>query len=177
MSKFLLFVFLFLSLCDSADAQKVGVKTNALYWATTTINGGVEIGLGQKTTLDLEGAYNPWNFKDGKKIHFWLAQPELRYWLCERFEGHFFGIHAHGGQFYAAFDQKRYDGNFVGAGLSYGYNWILSPHWNFELTAGVGYTYAWYEESPWLPCIKCLKDKEKHMFGPTKLGITFTYIF
>lgn len=34
-------------------AQKVAVKTNVLYWATTTPNLGVEFGLGKKTSLEL----------------------------------------------------------------------------------------------------------------------------
>lgn len=177
MRSFLLFTLLIISISQTAKAQKVAVKTNALYWLTTTINGGVEFSINSRNTIDLSGAYNPWTFKDGKKLHLWMAQPEFRHWFCEKFEGHFIGIHAHGGQFFAALKDKRYDGNFVGGGFSYGFDWILSPHWNLEATLGLGYTYSWYRQSPWLPCIKCQKDKEKHYVGPTKLGITFTYIF
>ena len=50
------------------DAPLIGVKTNALYWLTTTINVGAEIGLGKKTTVDLLGTYNPWSFEDNKKV-------------------------------------------------------------------------------------------------------------
>ena len=50
----------------------LGVKTNTLYWLTTTINIGAEIGLGKNTTIDLLGTYNPWSFGDNKKIkHCW----------------------------------------------------------------------------------------------------------
>lgn len=73
------------------DAPLIGVKTNALYWLTTTINVGAEIGLGKKTTVDLLGTYNPWSFGDNKKVKHWLIQPEFRYWTCERFNGHFWG--------------------------------------------------------------------------------------
>lgn len=159
------------------QAQRIGVKTNTLYWLTGTINGGLELALGRRTSLDLTAAYNPWTFKENKKMHFWAAQPELRYWLCERFEGHFFGIHAHGGQFYGGFKEKRYDGYFAGGGISYGYDWILSPHWNLEATFGLGYIHAWYKESPRIPCIKCIKDQRRNYFGPTRLGLTFTYLF
>lgn len=65
------------------------IKTNALYWATTTPNLGFEIGLSDKFTLDLSGNYNPWTFSDSKKLKHWLVQPELRFWTCERFNGHF----------------------------------------------------------------------------------------
>ena len=48
-------------LCNTANsyAQKVAVKTNLLYDATTTMNLGLEIGLGKKWSLDLSGNYNP----------------------------------------------------------------------------------------------------------------------
>lgn len=177
MRKILILLFFLTCLSQAASAQKVAVKTNALYWLTTTLNGGVEVALRPRSTLDLSAAYNPWTFSGGEKIHFWLAQPEYRHWFCEKFEGHFVGLHAHGGQFFAAFDDRRYDGNFVGGGLSYGFDWILSPHWNIEATIGVGYAYIWYKEGPWLPCIKCQQNRYKHYIGPTKVGVTFTYIF
>ena len=82
----------------SAHAQKVAVKTNLLYGAgTLTPNLGVEFGLGKRTTLDISGGYNPWNRQgtatDNKKWVHNIVQPEFRYWLCQRFNGHFFGVH------------------------------------------------------------------------------------
>lgn len=160
-----------------AIAQDVAVKTNTLYWATTTLNAAAEFATSDKVTVELMGAYNPWNFKDGKKMHMWAAQPEVKYWFCEKFEGHFVGVHAHGGQFFGGFHSKRYDGYFAGAGLSYGYDWILSPHWNLEAEIGLGYAYLWYKESPRIDCRKCEVDKHKHYIGPTRVAITFSYIF
>lgn len=166
-----------LTAVGKAYAQDIAVKTNTLYWLTTTPNIGIEFALNDRWTLDLSGAYNPWTFKDDKKMRFWLAQPEARYWLCEKFEGHFVGVHAHGGQFYGGFDKKRYDGYLAGGGLVYGYDWILSPHWNLEAAIGIGYAYLWYKESPRIHCIKCEQDKHKHYFGPTKAALTLIYMF
>lgn len=51
------------------------------------------------------GAYNPFPLgKNGygsnnRKMKHWLIQSELRYWLCERFNGHFFGGHLFYGQY------------------------------------------------------------------------------
>ena len=41
-------------------AQKVALKSNLLYDATTTMNLGLEIGLVRKWTLDIPVNYNPW---------------------------------------------------------------------------------------------------------------------
>lgn len=134
--------------CTAAWGQDVALKTNGLFWLTTTPNVGVEVALSPKYTLELAGAYNPWTFKDDKKMRFWLVQPELKYWLCEKFEGHFVGLHLHGAQYYGGFKKKRYDGYLAGGGFTYGYDWILSPHWNLEAAIGIGYARLWYKESP-----------------------------
>lgn len=158
-------------------AQDVAVKTNALYWATTTPNIGVEFAWNNKWTTEIAGAYNPWTFKDDKKMRLWLVQPEARYWFCEAFEGHFLGLHAHVGQYYGGFDKKRYDGYLAGGGLTYGYNWILSSHWNIEAAVGLGYARLWYKESPRIPCEKCFENKRKDYLGVTKAALSVVYIF
>ena len=169
-------VFLF-GVSMVCKSQDVSIKTNALYWLTTTPNIGVEVALSPKLTLDLSGAYNPWTFKDDRKMRFWLAQPELKYWICEKFEGHFVGVHLHGAQYFGGFRCRRYDGYLAGGGLSYGYDWILSPHWNLEAVLGVGYARLWFKESPRIPCIKCYRNRHIDYIGPTKLAISFIYIF
>ena len=90
--KFLLLAALMFTYTNSMYGQdkshympKFAIKTNALYWATTTANLGFEVGLSKKLTLDVSGNYNPWKFSDHKQIKHWLVQPELRYWLLWTF--------------------------------------------------------------------------------------------
>ena len=40
---------------------KFAIKTNALYWATSTPNLGIEVGLAKKLTIDISGNYNPFS--------------------------------------------------------------------------------------------------------------------
>lgn len=130
-----------------ASAQKVALKTNLLYDATATVNAGIEIGLAPRWTLDISGNFNDWTMSHNRKWKHWLVQPEARYWFCERFSGHFIGIHAHGGEYnfgnlkngikflgsdFSKLTDNRYQGWYVGGGLSYGYAWILGKHWNLE---------------------------------------------
>lgn len=81
------FLVLLIVSTGAVHAQNVAVKTNLLYGATTTPNLSVEMALGIKTTLDLQGTYNPFTFHDNKKLRHWSVQPELRFWLCEKFTG------------------------------------------------------------------------------------------
>ena len=69
------------------------VKTNALYWATSSLNAGFETGLTPDISLVIDAGYNPWTFGDNRKFKFWLLQPEVRHWFGCRSEGHFLGVH------------------------------------------------------------------------------------
>lgn len=173
----LILSLLLLTLAPRAAAQDFALKTNALYWAGITPNLGFEVALKPKWTLDVSGVYNPWKWSDDRRLRFWAVQPEVRYWLCEKFEGHFIGLHAHGGQWYGSWGRHRRDGWMAGGGIVYGYDWILSPHWNLEAALGLGYARLWWKESDRLPCIKEKHDKHYNYWGVTKVALSFSYIF
>lgn len=192
------FVLLFLCIGGCLGAQNaesvqaltyptVAVKSNLLYDATATINLGAEFGFGKKTTLEVPFNLNPWTFSDNKKIKHWLVQPELRFWSCEVFNGFFWGIHAHGGQFnvggvklpFGAFptlDDHRYQGYFYGAGLGIGYQWILGKRWNLELGIGAGYTRFEYDKYNCNRCGEKLKEGGRNYIGPDRIALSLIYI-
>lgn len=157
------------------------VKTNALYWATTTPNLGIEFAVGRKHTIDISGNYNPFSFSD-KKFKHWFVQPEYRYWFCDRFYRHFIGIHAHVGEFNVCnikllnTEHYRYQGTFYGAGISYGYHWILGNHWSLETSIGIGYARIDYDKFPCKDCGSRIKEDHKNYFGPTKAALSLIYV-
>ena len=182
-----LLILLFLSCCSAgpAAAQRFGVKTNALHWATAgTLNAGLEAGLGKRTSLELTGDYNPWTLDrdENRKLKFWSVMPEFRYWLCERFNGHFWGLHAFYGEFnmggikMLGMRKYRYEGTLYGAGIAYGHQWILGKRWNLEATIGVGYARIEYDKYEYQTCGPYIKKGTKDYIGPTKIGINFIYI-
>ncbi len=188
---FLFFVMLLLGL--SARGQNVAIKTNLLYDALMNVNIGLEVGLAPKWTLDVSGNLNCWKLSHDRRWKHWLAQPEARYWFCDRFAGHFIGVHALGGQYnvggvkngisflgsdFSKLSDYRYQGWFVGAGIAYGYAWILGRHWNLEAEIGVGYVYTRYDKFNCAGCgRKLLTDRPHHYFGPTKAAINLVYTF
>lgn len=197
--------FLMLSLClGSTDASaqprnNLAVKTNLLYDATTTPNLGLEFGVGRKNTFQIFYGLNPWTFgssKGDRNAKHWLVMPELRWWTCTRFNGHFLGIHAMGGQFNASnidillpgyfFEGEdlaktvrdtRCQGYYAGGGFTYGYQWILGRHWNIEAEIGVGYNHVWYDQYPCYECGAKIATAETNYVGVTKVGLTLLYIF
>lgn len=173
---------------SAVQAQRVGVKTNLLYDATGSVNAGLEIGLAPKWTLDISGNYNAWDFGRERKWRHILVQPEARYWFCERFNGHFIGLHAHWTKFnighvkmpfglWKSTRHHRYEGDLWGGGFSYGYQWLLSRHWNLEAEIGVGYARVNYDKYPCASCGTRLDSGKKNYFGPTKLGLSLVYLF
>ena len=162
---------------SNLQAQHFAVKTNAVYWTTLSPNMGVEFAMSHKMSLDLALAYKPWTIRSGTNIRFWGIQPEWRYWLYETFEGHFFGMHFHGAQYYARHTKQVYDGYLIGVGFTYGYDWILTPRWNLEILIGVGYARLQYKKRPDLPCAKCAINKNQNYAGPTKMALSVAYLF
>lgn len=174
-------------------AQDVALKTNLLYDATATVNLGIEIGLAPKWTLDISGNLNAWTMSHDRTWKHWMAQPEARYWFCDRFAGHFLAIHAHGGQFnvgnldndfdflgsdFSQLSDLRFEGWFVGGGIGYGYAWVLGKHWNIEAELGIGYAYCRFDEYICFDCgKKTAEDKDHHYFGLTKLALNLVYVF
>lgn len=177
----------------AAFAQNVAIKTNLISDAVTSPNLGVEFRMKPKWTFDISGQVNAWNISDRRWRH-WMVMPEARLWICEAFQGSFFALHALGGQYnvgnidplvnsflgsdFYKLKDHRFQGWAVGAGIGYGYDWILSKHWNLEFEIGIGWIYTRYDQ---YPCTVCgtieEKDRPHNYYGPTKLSLAIEYIF
>lgn len=131
-------------------AQMVAVKTNLLYDALLVPSLGAELGVGQRTTVNLMGTFNPFTMGE-RKWKNWSLQPEYRYWLHRAFTGPFVGANALVGGFNInkvrvgnLYDHQR-QGTMLGGGLSLGYHLILSTRFSLELAAGADFLYCTYD--------------------------------
>ena len=166
----------------TAFGQDLSVKTNALYWGTTTPNLAFELGMGPRTTLELAGGYNRFTFSENKKLKHYLVQPAVRHWFCERFAGTFVGLHLHAGEFnvggigpFTTIKNNRYEGWLAGAGVSVGHQWVLGKRWGLEAELGVGYAYIDYDKFGCGACEPLKKSDTYHYFGPTRLNVSLVY--
>lgn len=169
---------------------RFAVKTNVLYAAAAfTPNLAFEFGVGKKSTVEISGSYS-WIGRTAaasdnhrQRVHA-IVRPEYRWWLCERYNGHFFGVHAIYSRYNVSgynvpllFDKEnRYDGHAYGAGAAYGYHWAFAKRWGVEFNIGLGYLYMDYDR---YSCVKCDRDGtpgSKHYFGPTRAGITLVFM-
>lgn len=179
-------VIYLLCLSDSLSAQHVGIKTNLLSDLSTTPNLGMEIGLTPHWSLESSGGYNAWEFSGDRKFKHAFGLVEARYWLCQRFNGHFFGVHMLGGifnvggwdvSFVHELKTSRYEGWTAGVGLAYGYQWMIGRRWNLEASFGIGYVQARYDHYQCQHCGDLIESKVRKGFvTPTKAAVSIIYL-
>lgn len=171
-----------------AQRPTFGIKTNVLYWATTSPNVALEVATGKKWTFKTTLGFNAWDFdatrNDEISLRHWLVQPELRYWFCQAFEGHLIGVHG----IYTQFDMGNipfikgeiqdyiYRGYGYGAGISYGCHFPLAKRWGVELTAGFGFLILDYDKYRCLDCTEYVGSYGRNYVGPTKLAVNFIFM-
>lgn len=188
--KLLTALLLLLAASLPSHGQEVALKSNLLYDATLTLNLGVEKKFAPKWTGDLSANLNAWAI-DNRRWKHWLVQPEIRYWFCQAFAGHFVGAHLLGGQYnwgnlhmpfkflgtdFRKLDDYRYQGWMAGAGIAYGYSWIINRRWNIEAELGFGWVYTRYDEFECRDCGQRIRRNRPHNYvGPTKVAINLIY--
>ena len=184
---FILFLLLLLFRLADLHSQTLAVKNVLLTGALSSPNLSVEVKLSDRFTLEAGFHYNPFPAGGDKRWKHWFVQPELRYWMCQPFGGHFFGAHLMYGV-YNAGDMKlplglfkgvrssRYEGDFLGLGVSYGYHFILSPRWSIETSLGVGFLHIGYERYRCLHCGEQTGGGYKNFIAPTRAAVSLVYL-
>lgn len=173
----------------------VALKTNALYDAITVPNYAIEVPIGKNFSAQFEHYYAWWATKPELKycLQYFTLGGEFRWWFAPQprpetdsrmlrdvLTGHFVGVYA----LYCKTDLQweRLFGMYQchpvwSAGLSYGYSFPVSKHWNMELSATAGYARIPYRH--YIPSDDWLflwKDRENqgvlHYFGPTQVKVS-----
>ncbi len=186
-AKIVLFALLFAvgGICN-AQSQKKIIKTNIPHWVALTPNLGLELAVGRKMSVELSGGINPFKFGENREMKHWIVWPEVRYWPHETFSGHFLGLHGMGGGFrigalsipvkrLEGLKNRRYEGHAFGAGVSYGYRWMLDDRWGFELTLGLGLARIDYDVYTLGANRAKINEGKKLYLGPTKGAISVVY--
>ena len=177
------------TLCTAGlGAQEIAVKTNLLAGALTSPNIGVEVMLSERWSMEAGVHYNPFPAGKDRRWKHWFVQPELRYWTHQSFGGHFFGMHLIYGVYnvgnvklpfgmFKGVRSSRYEGEVMGAGLSYGYRFTFSPRWAVETSIGAGFLHSGYERYRCLHCGERTGSGNKNFVVPTKGAVSLVYVF
>ena len=170
---------------------RLGLKTNLIYGgAALTPNIALEVALAPRWTLEAAYSSNPWNYRakaageTNRKLLHGVARVEGRWWLCERFNGHFVGLHALYSEYNVAGHdipllfarEYRYKGNAWGGGVAWGYDLPIGRSWNVEFTAGVGVYRMRYDRYSCLTCSTDRTPQSKTWVGPSRLGVSLEFL-
>ncbi len=180
----------------------MGFKTNLIGDAIVVPTLGVEVQIGKKMSLDIQGFlsdYNVFNNFDNNTNVYGFS-PELRFWPGggTMRKGQFIGLHARcawytlqwkDGLLYQNGPKDVWEGNYHNAGNStpawsagftYGYSvgFGRKGHWGLEFLIGIGYAkykqnIAQFQDNIW----QLVEHQDNHHFGITRAGINLTYRF
>lgn len=180
--KYTISICLLLCITPTLQAQKIAVKTDALLLAAMTPNVGGELIVGERTSVCLTafGNSKPW----GKDIKMVGVVPELRYWFNGRpLIRQYVGIAALGTHYDITWKEDMYQGDALGAGISFGHVWRLGRRIAIECYASCGAVYfnhKHYNVNDNFEDYEQFEDPHNKVNGikimPTKIGVAFTYI-
>lgn len=173
----LLLIIAVMFLSPRAEAQRLALKTNAIDWFMLSPNLTAEARLSQRLTLQLGVAANPTKISiaDVQLTNF-RVEPELRYWFNRPMARHFIALSATAATFNLRLKERHFNGDAVGAGVSYGYALVLSDHWNMEAEIGVGLAHI--SAKNYRGDIAPNTRNYSHIRPvPIRVGLSFAYIF
>ena len=127
----------------------LALKTNLLYDALLSPSIEVEYRFASHWSAHVDFAIAWWK-NDPKHQYYQLAQlsPEMRYWFNgkEMWKGHYIATFLGAGHYDLENGGRGYQGEFMMAGLSYGYMFPISRTLSLEAAIGVGYMHTDYRE-------------------------------
>lgn len=188
MKRLILICAMALLLPLACKAQLWSVQTNVLGWAALgTINAEVGMSVAQHFSIVAGGCYNPWEFQTHDPdaivrnqhanaylgVRYWPWYVNSGFWLAAKAQ--YMDSFSNTGIWRKALKEGR---KGIGGGLSAGYTFMLSKHFNIEAGiggwAGVFQEYGFYS-SPEKNFVR--EEGKKTFIYPDQLSLSFVYLF
>lgn len=153
------------------------MKTNALEWCVLSPNFALEARLSPKFSFQMgASAYPITKPINGYVLSNYRLEPELRYWFNRPMARHFMALSGTVGAYSLQLKDRHLKGDAVAVGLSYGYDLVLSRHWNLEFEVGAGLASIngtdFTGEEAW-----DMPMEHKFKLVPMRLAVSFGYVF
>lgn len=172
-------------LCSVIQAQDVALSTNIADYANLgTINAEAALTLARHWSVNAGFRYNPFSFKGGKgDAGLQSKQRTLslgaRYWPWHIYSGWWIA----GKMQYQEYNRggivsmETKEGDRYGAGLSAGYTYMLSEHFNLEVGLGGWTGIDRYKTYSCPSCGRLLDEGNKYFVLLNDVLLSFSYIF
>ena len=167
----------------------LAIGTNLLYDLAITPNVALELPLGQRWSMYGEYTFPWWTAsKNNRAWQILKWDFGTRYWMSPRssaqdvLTGHFLGLDLSTGYYDIEPNNKGWQGEFLLAGLEYGYAWRLGKkgNWRLDLSAGAGWMgteYRYYEGTDDSAHLLYKHTGRYYWYGPVKAGVSIKYLF
>ena len=160
------------------------VRTNLLYDAFAVPTLGVEWRIDRNVGIKVDGSYAFWSKGHGKVQKMWVVNPEVRWYLLrdKRFyvgvSGTVGGCNVYGypvGRLLAKY--TGYQGDVWNAGVTVGYQLLLSRSLSIDFNLGLGYNRFDYDSFGIIDGTRVYraKSQSKDFWGPTQAGISLMW--
>lgn len=182
----LLFFLLTISISAQNTLKENQLKMNTVFIPIGIINAGMEFSLSSQFTIQGDVFISPWKSIVNHRALVAMGHIEGRYYLRERYDGWYAGIHVGGGVFeltkwnYTGTNKFQRGFNFM-VGGTIGYQWDISYRWGLDFYLGGGTVQSFYKGYDQLPG-KFITRYEKSSpwnksgeFLPYRGGIMLTY--
>lgn len=173
-------------LASRAGAQEFSVSTNALgYLNLGTINMEAAMGVSRHWSVNLDLRYNPFTYPGREGVadqmqsrqrtvalggRFWPWHIHSGWWLAGKAQYQEFNV---GG----LTEAETREGDRVGGGLTGGYTYMLSPHFNIEAGAGFWAGHEIYTVYACPECGRKVDSGEKNFILANDLILGLVYVF
>ena len=180
-------------LLGSHTAQGQAIKINVPFTLAGSPNIGAEFTISQQLTINGDFMWLPYMFKKKEEVfRFTQGSVDVRYYVNPKyyytndmFDGFYVGPYIMYGQFNIGlathddmFDNRRYKGWGMSAGISTGYKFYLSRRFRLDANIGLGFAHLQYNTyrlgGEWAEYPMSKKDT-KYWIGPTKFGVHLVY--
>lgn len=184
--RLIIIVALLLGSCVAANAQRWAVSTNIPdYIALGTMNIRGDVAVHQHWSVEALAKYNPWSFRTHGNPEDQMQNRQMtfamgpRWWPWNVFAGWFVQGQVQYSQYNRGgiFSPKTTEADAFGAGISAGYTYLLSGHWNLEF--GLGF-WAGVESYTDFSCPRCGRIEgtgSRFFIWPNDILLSIVYIF
>lgn len=190
---------------EAKHTVQLGLRTNLLTWAAGAPGIGIDLSIGNRWQVGVDGAYGNWDLsEDCEGVRIITAGVQLRRYFrpfgtkhtgrdvnrngvleyTSNSRGWFLGVDArythYNEQFFSS--EGGTEGDAITGGLIGGYSFTLdkSGHWGVDALLGAGFVHKEYDKYSWYEPAQMNRitgSNEKNKFGITTAEVSITYKF
>ena len=161
---------------EDSDSYTFSLRANLLRWATLTPDLGLEWRINPSWGILVNGSWTSWSWNDkDRRYALWEVMPEVRYYLGEK-KAWYVGAMFKAGQFNYKFSGTGRQGDFLGGGITGGYQLRLTEAFSMDFSLALGYLNADYEKYEVVDGVRvrCAVGT-KNWWGPINAGVTLVW--